>query len=347
MKLIENIRNMIGGKQVFAFVLIGIVMIAGCASSPVTAPTGQASSPALTKVSVALDWFPWSEHSGFFVAKEKGYFADEGLDVELRVPPDISTNLQTVASGRDDFGIYTTHDLLVARDNDLPVVSIMALVQHPPSAIITLKDSGIEEPKDLASKKIGWTGVHQHEIMMDTILKKQGMSLDDVEMINVGFDLIPALIGKKVDAIAMGYWIYESIVIEKQGFPINIMKVDKYGVPDFYELVIFTSEDKIKNNPELVQKFVKAVKRGYEDAVNDPEGAVQILKKTNPEVEVDIETRSTELQIPLWKSDKGFGWQEEKKWTDFAQWMKDNELLSKDVDVIKAFDNSFVANAGK
>lgn len=302
-------------------------------------------SEELTKVSMALDWFPWSEHVGFFIAKEKGYFADEGLDVELRIPPDPATIIQTIASGRDDFGINTKHDILVAREQGIAVVSIMALYQRPVSALMTLEDSGIKTPKDLADKKVGWTGVPQHEKMMDTILKKYGMSLKDVEMVNVGFDLVPALIGKQVDAIAFGYWVYESIVSEKQGFPVNIMKIDEYGIPRHYELVVITNEDKLKNSPELVQKLVKAVKRGYEDAIKDPESAVQLLKKTNPEVDINIERRSTELQIPLWKSEKGFGWQEEQKWVEFAQWMKDNGLLSKDVDATKAFTNRFVENA--
>lgn len=299
----------------------------------------------LTKVSMALDWFPWSEHVGFFIAKERGYFADEGLDVELRVPPDPATIFQTVAAGVDDFGINVKSDLLVAREQGMPVVSIMALVQHPLSAIMALKESGIEEPKDLAGKKIGWTGLPQHERMMNTILKKHGLSLEDVVMINVGFDLVPALIGKQVDALAMGFWAYESIVSEREGFPVNIMKVDEYGIPDFYELVVLTNEDTIRDNPELVQKFVKAVTRGYEDAIRDPEGAVQILKQTNPEVDVEIERRSTELQIPLWKSAKGFGWQEEQKWVEFAQWMKENGWLSQDVDARQAFTNRFVENA--
>jgi len=341
LKISQNIQ-----KQILSLLVISIVVvIAGCTTTSVTTPTGQTSLPAPTKVSVALDWVPWSEHVGVFIAKEKGYFAEEGVDAELRIPPDPSTILQTVAAGRDDFGINSQHDLLVARDHDLPIVSITALIQHPVSAIITLKDSRIEEPKDLVGKKIGWTGVPQHEKMLDTILKKQGKSLKDVEMINVGFDLIPALISKKVDAIAMGYWVYESIVIEKQGFSVNIMKVNEHGLPDFYELVFITSEDKIKNDPELVEKFVRAVKRGYEDAIKDPQGAVQLLKKVNPEVDVEVEKRSTELQISLWKSDKGFGWQDEKSWSNFAQWMKDNDLISKDLDVRKAFDNSFVENA--
>lgn len=300
-----------------------------------------------TKISMALDWFPWSEHVGFFIAKEKGYFANEGLDVELRVPPDPATIIQTVASGTDDFGINTQHDLLVARDKNIPVVSIMAIYQRTVSAIMTLENSGIKTPEDLAGKKIGWTGVPQHEKMLDTILKKHGMSLKDVEMINVGFDLVPALIGKKVDVIALPYWIYESIVSEKQGFPVNIMKIDEYGIPSHYELVVLTNEDKIKNNPELVRKFVRAVMRGYEDAIKDPEGAVQILKKTNPEVDIDVETRSTELQIPLWQSEKGVGWQEKEKWVNFTNWMKENGLISKDLDVKAAFNNSFVENAAK
>lgn len=334
-------------KYKLGFILIIIIVVIGVIFGGNLFKKEIKPAPSLAKVSMALDWFPWSEHVGFFIAKEKGYFANEGLDVELRVPPDPATIIQTVASGRDDFGINTQHDVLVARDKNIPVVSIMAIYQRTVSAIMALENSGIKSPKDLADKKIGWTGVPQHEKMLDSILKKHGMSLEDVEMINVGFDLVPALISKKVDAIALPYWIYESIVSEKQGFPVNIMKIDEYGIPSHYELVLLTNEDKIKNNPELIRKFVRAVMRGYEDAIKDPEYAVQILKKTNPEVDIDVETRSTELQIPLWQSEKGVGWQEEDKWMDFANWMKENDLISKNLDIKAAFNNSFVENAAK
>ena len=112
----------------------------------------------LTKVSLALDWFPWSNHSGLYVAQERGYFEDEGLEVNIYVPGDPSTVLQTVGAGRDDFGISYQPELLLAREQGIEAVSIMAMVQHPLNSVMALTESGIVEPKDLKGKKVGAPG---------------------------------------------------------------------------------------------------------------------------------------------------------------------------------------------
>ena len=300
----------------------------------------------LTKVSMALDWFPNSDHAELFIAKERGYFVKEGLDVDLHTPADPSTVLQTVASGRDDLGMSPQLDVLIARGKGIKIVSIIGLVQHPLNSIMALKSSGITQPKELVGKKVGGTGIPDTEPLLDTMLKSQGKSIKDVELVNVGFDLVPALISKKVDAIIGAFWTSESISAENQGFPVNIMRMEKYGVPDYYELVLVTNEDKIGKDSDLIQRFVRATKKGYEDAIADPQGAVRIMKKLKPEVDLVLESKSVDLLAPLWvPENKVFGWQEEKRWEDFAKWMKENNLLGKDVDAHAAFNNSFVENA--
>jgi putative hydroxymethylpyrimidine transport system substrate-binding protein len=339
-------------KNSFAMLGLSLVLalaLAACAAAaPVDTPEATPASipQSLTKVSVALDWFPWSNHSGLFVAKERGYFAEEGLDVEIFTPGDPSTVLQTVASGRDDFGISYQTDVLIARQEGVPVVSIMALVQLPLNSVMTLKESNISTPADLAGKTVGWPGIPSNEPLLDTMLKSEGKSLADVELVNVGFDLVPALIGKEVDAIVGAYWVHESISAENQGFPVNIMRMEQHGVPDFYELVMVTNEAKIAESPELVQGFVRAAMRGYEDAIADPQGAVELLARVKPEVDLSIERPGVDLLAPLWEpvEGKNFGWQEESRWTEFANWMQENGLLSAEVDPKAAFNNSFVAN---
>ena len=165
----------------------------------------------MRQVSVALDWFPWSNHAGLYVAQEKGYFAEQGLDVEIRTPSDPDIVLQLVATGRDDFGINYQTGVLIAREQEVPVVSVMALVQHPLNSVMALKSSGIAEPKDLVGKTIGWPGIPDNEVLLNTMMQSQGGSLSDVELVNVGFDLVPALLGEQVDAIVGAYWVHESI----------------------------------------------------------------------------------------------------------------------------------------
>ena len=328
----------LAGLVVVSLIFILAAITCGSSATPTAEP--------LIKVSVALDWFPWSNHSGLFIAKERGYFAEQGLDVEIFTPGDPSTVLQTVASNRDDFGISYQTEVLISREQGVPVVSVMALVQHPLNSVMTLQESGIAEPKDLAGKTVGWPGIPSDEPLLDTMLRSQGLTLEDVELVNVGFGLVPALISKKVDAIVGAYWVHESISATNQGFELNIMRMEEHGVPDFYELVVVANEEKIANDPELVQRFVRGVMRGYQDAMADPQDAVQLLKRLKPEVDLDIEIPGVELLAPLWASEEGtFGWQEERRWLDFAQWMVDSGRLSSTSDAASAFDNSFVANA--
>ena len=300
------------------------------------------------KVSLVLDWFPWSNHSGLFIAQNKGYFREAGLEVEIRIPSDPSTVNQTVASGRDDFGLNYQIEVLLAREQDVPVKSIMALVQHPLNSIMTLQEGGAKRPRELKGRKIGYPGIAYNEPMIDTMLKSDGVSLADVTMVNVGFDLVPALISKKVDAIVGAYWVHESISAKILGFPVNVMRMEEYNVPDFYEIVLVTSESMISNRPDVVKAFVGAVIKGYRDAIQDPQGAIDILAKMKPEINQDIERPGVDLLAPLWAEGvPTFGWQEERRWLEFGRWMQDNGLLSgsQDDDLKQAFTNRFVQEA--
>ena len=300
----------------------------------------------LTQVSLALDWFPWSNHSGLYVAQERGYFEEQGLEVNIYVPGDPSTVLQTVGAGRDDFGISYQPELLLAREQGIEAVSIMAMVQHPLNSVMALTESGIVEPKDLKGKKVGAPGLPSDEALIDTMLRNQGLTIDDVEMVNVGFDLIPALISKNVDAIVGAYWVHESISATNQGFDLNIMRMEENGVPDFYELVIVASEEKIADDPDTVLKFVKAVTKGYKDAIADPLDAVAVLKSVKPETDLEIENPGVALLAPLWATDNGvFGWQEQARWDEFANWMVASGRLSSADGASAAYDNSFVEDA--
>ena len=303
------------------------------------------SESEIVKVKLALDWYPNSNHLGLYIAQEKGYFADENLEVELYTPVDPSTVLQTVGAGADDFGISYQPDVLMARAQGVPVVSIMGMVQHPLNSVMALKSSGIERPSDLVGKKVGYPGLPTDEPLLETMLKADGANgLGDVELVRVGFNLTESLISGTVDAVVGAYWTHESILLENLGYPVNILKVQDWGVPDYYELVLVASEKYLEENSDVVERFTRALSRGFADAIADPQAGVDILiAASNDEVDRAIEGPGADLLVPLWKtSESNFGGQTNERWVDFAAWMQEAGLLSKDVDASKAFTDEFV-----
>jgi len=308
------------------------------------------SEEELVKVRLAMDWYPNANHAGLFVAEQKGYFADEKLEVDFYTPADPSTVNQTVAAGSDDFGINYQPDLLMARAQGVSVVSIAALVQHPLNSVQTLKASGITRPGELVGKKVGYPGIPLNEPLLDTMLKADGVEggLDEVELVNVGWTLAEALINESVDACIGCYFSHESFLIENQGHPVNIMRMEEWGVPDFYELVLVTSEKTLDERPELAQRLVRALMRGYADAAANPDAAVDILLAgTKAEVDEAIERPGVQVIAPLWTDGGPVGWQTSEKWTNFADWMHTNGLVEKPIDASAAFTNRFVEEAQK
>lgn len=298
-----------------------------------------------TKVKLALDWYPNANHTGLYIALEKGYFQDENIDIEIYTPSDPSTVLQTVGAGQDDFGISYQPDLILAKSKNIPVKSVLAFVQHPLNIIMTLKESNITRPSDLKGKKIAYPGIPLNENLLDTLLKADGLQgKQEVELINTGYDLVPPLIGKTVDACLGCYLSHETIMAENEGFPVNVMRMEKWGVPDYYELVLVASDEMITNNKDLVQRMTRAISKGYNDAASNPkEGIDNLIKATNEEIDQAIEYPGVELLAPLWVDNEGkFGVQTEEKWAIFSKWLFDTGQITSIPETNSLFTNEFV-----
>jgi ABC-type nitrate/sulfonate/bicarbonate transport system substrate-binding protein len=332
---------------VIAALALIAVTLAACGDDDATATP--ATTGALTDVSIALDWYPWGNHSGLYLAQANGYFEDEGLNVSIYVPGDPATGLQLVASGRDTFTISYQTDVMLARAEGLGVQSVAALVQHPLNSIMALETSGIERPADLAGRTIGIAGVASDEPLLRSMLEADGVTLDDVEMVTVGFDLMPALLGGTVDAVIGAYWVHESILAEQQGESVNVIRIEDWGVPDHYELLLVTSDNLVSSDPDVVERFIRALTRGYADADADREAAIDELVRAEPETDRDLELQGIELLAPLWTDDGAvpFGTQTQERWESYAAWLRENDILARDVPVSEAFTNEFVERAAR
>ncbi|MFL2673322.1 MAG: ABC transporter substrate-binding protein [Dehalococcoidia bacterium] len=279
----------------------------------------------INKVSLALDWYPNSNHAGIFYAKDKGYFLDEDLDVEVYTPSDPSSILQTVASGRDQFGISYQPDLLLARSEGVPVVAISSIVKTPLNSIMTLKKSGISDPSKLKGKTIGYPGIPLNIGILQSILEGQGLTIDDVNLVDVGFDLVPALLSSRVDAVIGAFWSHESILIELEGEEVNILKFQDWGIPEYHELVLVTSEKYLYENKEIVESFVKSFRKGFEGSIESNSESMESLISAYPEVNVELETKGIKLLVPLWIESMNSNNME--SWHKFGDWMKEKGLI--------------------
>jgi putative hydroxymethylpyrimidine transport system substrate-binding protein len=287
---------------------------------------------------VALDWYPNANHAGLYLAQARGHFEAEGLEVELYTPSDPTLVLQTVGAGQDTLGISYQTDLLLARAQEVPVVSVAALVQHPLLAVMALESAGITRPADLVRQKVGYPGIPSQEAILATMLETDGASLDDVELVSVGFELVPAVISGGVAAVMGAYWTHETILAEREGYPVDVLRVEEWGVPDYYELVLVAAEESVAEQPETIAAFLRAMQRGYVEAIAEPTAALDALEAASPDLDRPVEEEGIELLIPVWQDGVSvFGTQTPERWNAYAAWMVERGLIPDDLEVDAAY----------
>jgi putative hydroxymethylpyrimidine transport system substrate-binding protein len=301
------------------------------------------SARAAEKVTVALDWYPNANHAGLYLAEKQGEFKAAGIEIDLYTPSDPTVVLQTVGAGQDTFGISYQTDVLLARAQGVPVVAIAALVQHPLVCVMALKEKEIARPADLKGKTVGYPGIPSQEAYLATMLETDGLALTDINLVNVEFNLVPAVISGQADAVMGAYWTHETILAEQEGYPVTTLRVEDWGVPDFYELVLVAREETVARRAELVTAFLTAVQRGYEAAIADPEAAIETLLTSYPETDRVVEEKGLDLLIPVWTDGvPAFGTQTAERWTTYGEWMKSRDLIPRDLDITRAFSTDLL-----
>ncbi|CAN5740210.1 ABC transporter substrate-binding protein [soil metagenome] len=298
----------------------------------------------MRSVSMALDWYPNANHAGIFLARDSGMFADAGIELDVYTPSDPTTVLQTVGAGRDDIGISYQTDVLLARAQGVPVVSVAALVQHPLVTVMALQTSGIETPADLAGKTVAYPGIPSQLAFLETMLEGVGLTIDDIQLINIGFSLLPALLSGQADAVMGAYRTHETILAEQQGYPVNVMPVEAWGVPDFYELVVVTSERFLDDHSDVIAAHLTTMAKGYLAAIDEPVSALDALVSAYPELDEEVERAGLRILSSLWIGDPPiFGYQDPQRWQDYAAWMQSRNLIPDELDPLLAFSTEYVA----
>lgn len=298
-------------------------------------------------VTLALDWYPNANHAGIYLAAARGAFAAEGVAPEIYTPADPATVLQTVGAGKDDFGISYQTEVLLARAQGVPVVSVAAVVQVPLLTVLTLTERGIARPADLRGRSVGIAGLASDEALLGTMLASDGLSIADVELVNVGYDLLPALVAGRVDAVTGVYWNHETLIAERDGFDVAELRFEDWGVPPFYELVLVASERTVAERPEVVAALVRAMATGYTAAAADPTAALDALAAASPDLDVAIESEAVPLSASTWLDAAGrFGTQTTERWDAFGQWLVAGGLVPADLDIAAAWYPGAPAEGG-
>jgi putative hydroxymethylpyrimidine transport system substrate-binding protein len=295
-----------------------------------------------------LDYFPNADHAEIYGAQAAGDFSQAGLDLKIRQPSDPAAPIKQVAAGRVDLAISYEPEVLRARDKGLRVISVGALVQKPLTSIISLPRAKVRRPADLRGKTVGTAGIDYQAAYLRTILLGARLQPQTTKLRNVGFNLVPALLSKKVDAILGGFWNYEGVDLQLRRRGPRIIRIEKAGVPTYDELVLVANEDALDREGGRIRAFIAALSRGARALQRDPSRAIQGLLKANPDLDARLQRASVKATLPVFVPPRGepFGWQDPAQWDKFTAWMNDNGLLNRTPDAKGAFTNRFLPGAG-
>lgn len=325
-------------KKILLYILMLSLAIgvSGC-----TKPNEAVVKP-LEKITFTLDWTPNTNHSGIYAAKDKGFFKEEGLDVDI-IQPGQNTADALVASGKAEFGIGYQEGVTIARLQGLPLVSIAAVIQHNTSAFAWPASKNIKSPRDFEGKTYAGWGSPIEEATLKALMDKSGSDVSKVSILTTGATDFFATTEKDAD-FAWIFYAWDGIAAKIKNKPINyIMLKDEDKALDYYTPVIITNEKMISDKSDLVKRFMKAAAKGYDYAAKNPEDTANILLTNAPELDKTLVIESQKWLSPKYKDDAAaWGIQKKEVWQNYTSWLYERKLIEKMLDVDKAFTNDFL-----
>lgn len=276
-------------KRLLAILLLPLAL----ASAPIASP-----SPAYAqeKLTVLLDWFVNPDHGPLIVAQELGYYGDEGLEVELIAPADPNDPPKLVAAKQADIAISYQPQLHLQVAEGLPLSRFGTLVATPLSTVTVLADGPVKTLADLKGRKVGFSVSGTEEAVLGSMLKTVGLTMADVELVNVNFSLSPSLVSGQVDAVVGAYRNFElnqMDIIERPG---RAFFIEEHGVPTFDQLIYVTHNER-RDDPKL-RKFLNAVERATVYMINHPDDAWALFVKNHPDVDDELNRRAWRDTLP-------------------------------------------------
>ena len=327
-------------KEKIGIFVLALVLAVTCSAG---AWKANAAEEPLKKVTVILDYVPNTNHSGMYVALEKGYYAEEGLDVEIIEPTQGATNT-LVATGVGTFGIAFQEDvtLAVAAEEPLPIKTIATIIQHNTSGFVTLADSGIETPADWEGKTYaGWGGPGENAVIR-ALMEQAGADPDKLTLViadGLGFESL----GRACD-IMWTFEAWDNVSAEMAGVQLHYVPcIDLDERLDYYTPVIIANTEVLEHDPDMVRAFLRATAKGYEDCVADPDGAAEILLKYAPDYDLEMLKISQEILADAYIADaEKWGIMKDEVWDNYTNFMVEYGVLEEAVPADACYTNEFL-----
>ncbi|HHB76541.1 MAG TPA: ABC transporter ATP-binding protein [Desulfobulbus sp.] len=284
---------------------------------------GATTALAGEKITLLLDWFVNPDHAPIIVAQEMGYFADQGLDVEIKTPANPNDPPKLVAAGKADLAVSYEQQLHVQVDQGLPLVRIATLVATPLNTLLVRADSDIYTIGDLKGKTIGYSVGGFETVLLKVMLHKAGLKLSDVKLVNVNFSLTPSLLSKKVDAVIGAFRNFELNQMALEKHPGRAFYVEEYGIPAYDELIIVANRDAITK--AKLRKFVIALERGVQYLVNHPDKSFQLFVKHHKDLDDELNRRAWADTLTRFALRPGAV--DQRRYLGFARFLKEQGMI--------------------
>jgi len=314
---------------------IGTIFFTGCKKE---------AGNGLEKVTLVLDWTPNTNHTGFYVAKEKGYFEEQGLDVEIVQPAD-GSSLQLVAAGKGDFAITYQEDLTYARTAEaaLPMKAIATIIKNNTSGFSSPVEKGIQTVKDFEGKVYGAWGGPSENAILKTVMEQNGADYSKLTSVDVGTDDFFIATQNNIDF----EWTFEgwaNVQAKLKGVKLNFIPLSSLDKRlNYYTPIITASESTLSNKKDLVSRFMKATTLGYEYCMEHPEEAAQILVNQVKEIDLDLATNSLLYLKDQFQADsKRWGEMEDEVWDNYTSFLQENGLIDGEMPASEAYTNEFL-----
>jgi putative hydroxymethylpyrimidine transport system substrate-binding protein len=287
-----------------------------------------ANPAAAQKLTLMLDWFPNVDHLPVYTAAQKGYFQEAGLEVEILSPSETTDGLKLAAAGRVDLAVSYQPQATIAAAAGLPVHVVGRLVAHPLTTLLFLKDSGIQTPADLSGRPIGYTVPGLMDVLLAAFAKVN--AVEDYQAVNVGFAIVQSLSAGRVDAVMGPFKTYETVEMAHRGMKAGYFELEKYGIPDYDELIFVCGPQTLEKRRAEVEAFVAAVARGIAAVREDSTEALELYFKAVPDADRRTETEALALTLPYFADDQQL---DSPRWQRFADFALAHGLIETPVDV--------------